>query len=70
MRDNSAPNEMPDQPGVDPSAAIQQIKPTASDLFVRSNCICRQRLVDAIADVPPRRHELDVLRMYGGRHFK
>lgn len=70
MTDNSAPNEMPDQLGVNPSAASQQIESAASDLFARGNCICRQRLVDAIADVPPRRHELDVLRMYGGRDFK
>ena len=29
-----------------------------------ATCGCRQRLTDAIADVPPRRHELEVLRLY------
>lgn len=70
MADNSAPNETPDQPDVDPSAATRQLEPAASDLFARDNCICMQRLADAIADVPPRRHELEVLRMYGSRDFK
>ena len=70
MTDNSVPNETPTQPDADPSTATQQIEAAGSSLFARGNCICRQRLVDAIADVPPRRHELDVLRMYGGRDFK
>ena len=55
------------QPEADALPAARSADADVAGQCTPGTCVCRQRLADAIADVPPRRHELDVLRMYMGK---
>ena len=57
-RKTNSAESLPGNP-TDIAAAKSAAKPAEKNASV-----CKQRLADAIADVPPRRHELAVLRMY------
>lgn len=64
MTADKAVNDKTSNSDTMPSSANTQKKADVSNLGVTNHSDYKQRLADAIADVPPRRHELAVLRMY------
>ena len=64
MKGNKAVNDRTRNSDTMPSSADSQKKAGVTNSGITNRSDCKQRLADAIADVPPRRHELAVLRMY------
>lgn len=60
-------NPLDGQPDAVTPVASLKTHGSGASACSQGNCVCKQRLHDSIADVPPRRHELDVLRMYMGK---
>ena len=64
MTADKAVNDRIRKPDTIPSSSDTQKKVCVTNPGVTNHSDYKQRLADAIADVPPRRHELAVLRMY------
>lgn len=64
MKVDKAVNNRVCDPDTLPSSSDTQQNIEAVNSYATNDSGCKQRLADAIADVPPRRHELAVVRMY------
>jgi len=58
------PRSEPLGQGEEAPIALGSLADATSKPACGTNCGCRLRLAEAIADAPPRRHELEVLRLY------